>query len=154
MADEKKYKIVGVFGLLPENYSESVWPVYREEGDGELYIDNGVLSPKGYIISEFEKLKPDYVEKVRMLGGYETVTDETDQEFYKVGDPVAYPFHLNEKSLYIGPPDKYLTFLVSYRESIKDCNDEDTLSQLDEEIKDLTELMNSIDKDKNIEPTP
>ena len=154
MADEKKYKIVGVWGLLPEDYSESVFPVYREEGDGDLYFASGDRTSKGIIFARAERVKESAAKQVRMLDEYPVLTNELDQEVFKIGDPIVYPFRINENSLYIGPLDKYLTFLVSYRESVKDCSDEVTLSQLDDEIEELTGLMNSMDKDKNIEPIP
>ena len=156
MGDNKKYKLAGTWLFLDEGIPEISFPVFKGE-DGKLYfatVDEDPLNPTmGTQILSFDEIVGGGLQHVHLFSD-QRVINETDQEEYGIGDEGVASFNFNAESSYVGTFEKYLTFITSYRESIKDSCDEHFLKELDDNIGDITERLKKKNEARNVEPTP
>lgn len=156
MGDNKKYKLAGTWLFLDEGIPETSWPVFKGE-DGKLYFANVEEDPlnltMGTQILSFEEIGEKGLQHVHLFSD-QHVINETDQEEYGIGDEGVLAFNFNAESSYVGTYEKYLTFITSYRESIKDSRDEHFLKALDDDIEDITERLKRKNEARSVEPTP
>ena len=131
--ENMKYKVVGTinyFDLVPCG----VYVVYEGE-DKKLYtgwssvVDSKSPYDKEYLFTEFSRLGPNDLKKVRYLDQTNNTLDNI-QDSYEIGNLFVCGYE-TEDTVYIGRLDSYVEFIKNYRNSY----DRPDLTDIEENIK-------------------
>jgi len=155
--NDNKYKLVGylnMFDVIPC----SVYPIYMDKNK-ELYWgfsnnDNGNIEDCECYFTRFLKLPEQYKSHVKYLSNCIAKIDQ-QKDYYQIGDLILNAIEIEENVLYIGPIDKYLSFIKSYKQDFVEVSDyeykEEFINELDKDIIFLEGILNKAKEDGTLD---
>ena len=148
--NNEKYKLIGICN--PFNIVPFMVKLVFEDEEGNLYLsyfqDKETKEYSPYI-KGFTRMSNEYMKYVERLSDCMVNSDALDKEYYSVGELVPCGIELNDGIVYIGPMDKYLEFLIEYKNEIAFSFEfkGDLVKNIEDEIHFIEPLVNQYKKD-------